>query len=492
MKKSLFAKYFTVCTIIILSSLIFLGSVFAILMSRYVRTEREDFLSQNVSTAVNFTVYNYQENGGRYINQRIVRQFYLSVSNTVNGIMFLTDANGNTLICTDEGLCGHKSIGVPAQTLEKVNSVEEYQEYGKFNGVYDKMYYTVGRAIKLNDNSAVIGYLFCSISADTISSLVYKIVQMFLIACLFSVILSCIIIYVTTSYLSRPLKQMSKAAKSFGQGDFSARITYHSSDEIGNLAKSFNQMADSLAELENTRVNFIANVSHELKTPMTTIGGFIDGILDGTIDKKDEDKYLKLVSDEIKRLSRLVRAMLNVARIEAGQTEINFTDIDIRDLVITTLFNFENVIEDKKIEVRGLEQMPKILVLGDKDLTHQIVYNLIDNAVKFCNEGGYLEFTVDTELNLAKIHIKNSGKGISRNELNHIFDRFYKTDKSRSLDKNGVGLGLHIVKSLIDMQKGTITVGSVDGQYTEFIIGLPLYKSNEDKNSNEHKFLKKS
>jgi len=491
MRKSLFVKYFTVCTIIILSSLIFLGSVFGVLLSRHVRTERQDMLSKNVSKAAAFTVFNYEENSGKYIDQRIVRQFYLSMSETVSGVMFFADVDGNTLICTDNGLCQHETNKISKNVLSSIETNEQYQEYGKFGGIYSSMHYTVGQPIKIDNGTKVIGYLFCSVSADTISRLIADVVKMFLVACLFSILISCLIIYVTTNILSRPLKQMSKAAKSFGRGDFTVRVNYHSKDEVGELATSFNQMADSLSELENTRKNFIANVSHELKTPMTTIGGFIDGILDGTIPKENEQQYLKLVSDEIKRLSRLVRAMLNVAKIEAGDTKINATEIDIRDIVITTLFNFENTIEEKQIDVRGLAEMEKVSVLGDKDLIHQVVYNLIDNAVKFCNQNGYLEFSATKEGKIANIHIKNSGNGISREEINHIFDRFYKTDKSRSLDKNGVGLGLHFVKSILDMHGGKITVGSVEGEYTEFIIGLPIYLGLDEKTAHEHRFFKK-
>jgi len=492
MRKSLFAKYFTVCSVIILSSLIFLGGVFALLVSRYLRTERQDMLSQNVSKAVGFTVYNYEENGGRYLDQRVVRQFYSSMADTVNGIMFFADIEGNTLICTEDGLCEHEVTRLPESILNLMSGGSEYQEYGRLGGIYSTVHYTVGYPVEVNNGSQVIGYLFCSTSADTISALIADVVKMFLIACVFSILMSSIIIYIITRILARPLKQMSQAAKSFGRGDFSARVNYHSKDEVGELALSFNQMADSLAELENTRKNFIANVSHELKTPMTTIGGFIDGILDGTIPKEQEEQYLRLVSDEIKRLSRLVKAMLNVAKIEAGETKINAVPINISDIAITTLFNFEKKIEDKEIDIRGLAEMEKLIVFGDKDLIHQVVYNLIDNAVKFCNAGGYLEFSIAKEADIAYFHIKNSGNGISREEINHIFDRFYKTDKSRSLDKNGVGLGLHIVKSILDMHGGNITVGSVQGEYTEFIIGLPLYKSGaEEKRSHEHRFLKK-
>ncbi len=491
MKKSLFAKYFTVCAAIILTSLVFLGGVFALLVSRYMRAETQSNLSQSVTRASGFTRYNYEENDGKYLDERMIRQMYSSVAQNFSGVVFFVDLEGNTLLCTEEGLCSHEVTKVSKTVLSAMSDGSQYEEYGRLGGIYSKPHYTVGTPVLVDNQTNLIGYVFCSAPADTISQLIADVVKMFLIASVFSILLSCVIIYLITRILARPLKQMSRAAKSFGQGDFSVRVNHHSSDEIGELALSFNQMADSLAELEMARKSFIANVSHELKTPMTTIGGFIDGILDGTIPKDQQEQYLKLVSDEVKRLSRLVKAMLNVTKIEAGETKLNVEPINIGDIIITTLFNFEKKIEDKNIDIKGLAEMDRIIVLGDKDLIHQVVYNLIDNAVKFCNEGGYLEFSSAKDDELAYIHIKNSGSGISREEINHVFDRFYKTDKSRSLDKNGVGLGLNIVKSILDLHGGNITVGSVLGEYTEFIIGIPLYKENIEEKRSEHRFLKK-
>ena len=492
MRKSLFVKYFTVCSVIILSSLIFLGTIFSVLLSRYLRTERQQLLSENVSKAVNFTLYNYETNNERYLEKRVLRQFYGSMADVANGVMFFTDINGNTLICTEEGNCSHKSNAVPKTILQMIDNGGEYEEYGRLGGTYSSFHYSVGKVVKLSSSEEVIGYIFASSSADSISALLADIVKMFLIAAIFAILMSSVVIYILTSILSRPLRQMSAAAKSFGRGDFSTRISYKSRDEVGELALSFNQMADSLSELETMRKNFIANVSHELKTPMTTIGGFIDGILDGTIQKDQQEHYLKLVSDEVGRLSRLVKAMLNVAKIEAGETRLNVEPFNISDIIFTTLFSFEKKIEDKKIDIIGLAQMDKIMVFGDKDLIHQVIYNLIDNAIKFCNDGGYLEFIAKSENGKCHIHVKNSGNGLSREEINHVFDRFYKTDKSRGLDKNGVGLGLHIVKTILDMHGGDITVGSVPGEYTEFIFGLPLYiEEKEEKTVSERRFLKK-
>lgn len=227
-----------------------------------------------------------------------------------------------------------------------------------------------------------------------------------------------------------------------------------------------------MADLESVRRSFIANVSHELKTPMMTIGGFIDGILDGTVPEEKRKQYLEIVSEEIKRLSRLVKSMLSIARIEAGDMKMNPTDFDVNELVCRTVFAFEQKIEEKKLEIMGLES-DEVLVKADNDLVHQVVYNLIDNAVKFVNEGGIISFGFEQKDGKVFVSVKNTGEGIAQQELPRLFDRFYKTDKSRSLDKTGVGLGLYIVQTIVNQHKGDLIVKSVEGEYTEFTFSLP-------------------
>jgi signal transduction histidine kinase len=265
---------------------------------------------------------------------------------------------------------------------------------------------------------------------------------------------------------------MLDATHSFSRGDFSKRVPVNGYDEVGKLSMAFNNMASTLAVTESTRRSFIANVSHELKTPMTTISGFVDGVLDGTVPEEKRDQYLEIVSNECKRLSRLVRSMLDMARLEAGEMELNPVTLDISEIIRQTVFTFEQAIEEKELDVRGLET-DRVMVLADKDLIHQVVYNLVDNAVKFVDSGGYIQFLYRTEPQMTFVTVRNSGEGIDRSEAPQLFERFYKSDRSRSLDKDGVGLGLHIVKSIIHYHKGDITVQSLQGEYTEFAFSLP-------------------
>ena len=309
-------------------------------------------------------------------------------------------------------------------------------------------------------------------SAGTLTVFLKEILKMFIISSLAVLILAFAAVYFITADLVRPLRKMVAATQSFSKGDFTVRVPVESYDEIGQLAISFNNMATSLATTEVARRSFTANVSHELRTPMTTIAGFIDGILDGTIPPEKRDDYLKIVSEEIKRLSRLVRSMLNIARIEAGELELRPDLFDVNDTVIRTVFTFEQPLEAKNIEVRGLDG-GKVMVEADPDLIHQVVYNLIENAVKFCNEGGFIDVNYSEDDSYTSVGIRNTGDGIPKDEIPHIFDRFYKADKSRSRDKGGAGLGLHIVRSIVNLHGGDIIVRSVEGEYCEFVFTIP-------------------
>ena len=266
---------------------------------------------------------------------------------------------------------------------------------------------------------------------------------------------------------------MADATRSYASGDFSPRIDIERNDEIGELATAFNTMAGSLAQLESSRRSFVANVSHELKTPMTTIGGFIDGILDGTIPAMEQEYYLDIVSKEVKRLSRIVVSMLNLSKIEAGQLEMNFTNVNLSDMVLSTLLNFEKKISDGKIDIRGIEYLGAHYVRADSDMLGQVIYNLVDNAVKFTPEHGYISVNITENDGFIETAVTNSGTGVAPEELSRIFERFYKVDKSRSYDAKSTGLGLYIVKSILDLHGGSVSATSEEGRFTRFVFRLP-------------------
>lgn len=471
MQKTLFSKHFVTVAAIILLSITILGAVLLAFASQYFKQDRYRLLEHNAQQAAELTYVNFKNNGYQYVNPQVILPRYAIVAKAIEADIYLANTAGEVLLFTDGSEILRTDVRIDKEIVDAACKNGEYQELGKMGGIYEEGQYTVGIPVR-TDEGVPAAVIFVSASAAALTVFLVEILKMFVISSLAVLILAFAAVYFITADLVRPMRKMVAATQSFSKGDFTVRVPVESYDELGQLAISFNNMASSLSTTETVRRSFTANVSHELRTPMTTIGGFIDGILDGTIPDERRDHYLRIVSEEIKRLSRLVRSMLNIARIEAGELEIKPDLFDVNDTVIKTVFTFEQPLEAKAIEVRGLDS-GKVMVEADPDLIHQVVYNLIENAVKFASEGGYIEISYTEEDAATAIAIKNSGDGVPKEEIPHIFDRFYKTDKSRSRDKGGAGLGLHIVRSIINLHGGEIIVRSVEGEYCEFVFTIP-------------------
>ena len=469
MKRSLFSRFFNMCAVIILSSMVLLGIMLVALSAQYFREENLDSLQKNAAQASKLVAYNYSSNAGRYLNARVVTDSFTIISNASNADFFLVEAGGQTALCIDGESCRHKTHIVD-KTVMELALTEGYRGISKLGGIYTDPMYVVGAPVVTD--YGVIGAVFAASSASNMHSFLSDVFAIFALGAVLVTALSFIVIYFTTEAMVRPLKAMVKATDSFAKGDFTVRVPVEGDEEIEQLAMAFNNMASSLATLEVTSRSFIANVSHELKTPMTTIGGFIDGILDGTIPQERYSYYLGIVSDEVKRLSRMVVSMLNISRIEAGEMKLAPQPVDISEVILQTVLGFEQQIESKNIDISGLDGERR-MVEADPDMAHQITYNLIENAVKFTPENGEIAIHYQSDGKMLSVADRNSGDGIPKEEIPMLFNRFYKSDRSRSIDTKGVGLGLHIVKSLVHLQGGSISVKSVEGEYTEFVFTLP-------------------
>ena len=469
MKRSLFSRFFSLCAVIILSSIVLLGIMLVALSAQYFKEENLESLQKNASHASRLVAYNYSSNGGRYLNSRVITDSFTIISNASEADYFLVEANGQTALCIDGESCRHKTHIVEKSVMEYALA-DGYSGISKMGGIYSDAMYVV--AVPVVTDYGVIGAVFAASSASNMQSFLSDVFAIFALGAVLVTALSFIVIYFTTEAMVRPLKAMVKATDSFAKGDFTVRVPVEGDEEIEQLAMAFNNMASSLATLEVTSRSFIANVSHELKTPMTTIGGFIDGILDGTIPQDRYSYYLGIVSNEVKRLSRMVVSMLNISRIEAGEMKLDPQPVDISEIMLRTVLGFEQQIESKRIDIIGLDGERQI-VEADPDMAHQITYNLIENAVKFTPNEGKIAIRYQGDGKMLTVSIRNSGDGIPKEEIPMLFDRFYKSDRSRGIDTKGVGLGLHIVKSLVHLQGGSISVKSVEGEYTEFVFTLP-------------------
>ena len=489
-RKRLFYKYLSVITSVSLLSVLIVCLTYLGIASSYWNKEQLGTLERNTKIISENSEKILSEFSGRFDSGEEVDISPLSIiCNTIKNMsmaidadIFIINMDGEVVVCKEmmgdkfrfnsSAKCVvHRGYKIDQSIIDEASD-NGYTEVGRLGGAFVKTQLSSASPIKLNGKTVAI-----VIASEKITSSWYsyakRILQIFLIAALFSLLISFLTVYYLSYRLTRPLRDMVTATQHYAQGDFSYKVKVRGNDEMAQLSEAFNSMAMSLSALESSRRSFVANVSHELKTPMTSIGGFIDGMLDGTISADKYDYYLKLVSDEVKRLSRLVTGMLNMSKLEAGEMQANIKQFDISVDIFKTLLSFERKINEKEIEILGLDKMDSMPVNADEDMMMQVVYNLIDNAVKFTPQGGYIEFKTYHDKEKVFVSIRNSGSGIEREEADKIFERFYKIDKSRSYDVKGAGLGLYLVKSIIELHGGQIVCNSQLGEYTEFVFWLP-------------------
>ena len=293
------------------------------------------------------------------------------------------------------------------------------------------------------------------------------------IASLIAIIVSMLLVFISSSKITQPLKEMSQMAKDIAKGNLKNRVEIRSNDEIGVLAESFNNMAEELSKQEELRTGFVANVSHELRSPLTSIHGFAQGMLDGTIKKDDQDQYLSIIVDETSRLKKLIRELLDLSQIESGTFPLNKKVYDINEQMRRVLIRYIDIIEEKGINVEVNFKQDFCMVCADGDRIEQVLVNLIDNAIKFTPKDGVITLWSHECDGKALVGVNDTGDGISREDLPFIFERFYKSDKSHT-EQKGTGLGLSIVKKIIEEHGHTITVNSTEGTGTSFTFSLDL------------------
>lgn len=464
MKLKLFKKYFFITVSIVAAIIVVLMMILSIVLNNHITKTSYSTLKE-CCNQIDESFANIKDN-----------ESFLSVATPLSQVsradIFITDAFGTVLMCAcDEwqqnGKCMHSSYIVPKEIIDKTS--DSVRSVINNLGIYKNPHYVAIKAIGEEKRF----FVFSSMPIDEARGLLNRISRIYSLWAIIPLIILLVAIYFVTYTLTKPIKSMSEAAKAMAKGDFSKRVPVTTDDEIGELAASFNMMTNSLSRLESTRKSFVANVSHELKTPMTTIGGFIDGILDGTIKPSQHEYYLKIVSSEVQRLSRLVNNMLSVAKIEADGFELKAERFDFYELLCTIMIGQERRIEDRGLNIMGLDTIESTKVYWDKDLIHQVVYNLVDNAIKFTNTGGSIDFSLCEDKENVSFTITNTGKGIPQSELPFVFERFYKTDKSRSDVKDSTGLGLYIAKTIVSAHKGKILVKSKENEFTAFKIILP-------------------
>ena len=424
--RTIYWQNFLLTASVVMLTLALLGSAFFALTYSYAIDERSEQM-QSKATVVSHMVSSYMENG----SLTGLRELADFASNVTDAEFLICNSDGNLLLTTDTTLV-NRVLTVPQDVAEGAMSDDTY-------------------AVR-----TTLGDGLFFMTAVTV------------------LLLSFVVSAWVSMRQSRPIHEMAEATRRFAEGNFDVRMhNYEGVTEISELAESFNNMADSLQETERQRREFIANVSHELKTPMTTIAGYTDGILDGTIPPEQEKEYLRIISDEARRLSRLVRRMLEVSQLQSRDLTRTKAPFDVCESVRRVLISMEKKITDRGLDVDADIPDSGIMVLGDNDLITQVIYNLLENAAKFARKGSALYLGVTTLNGKALISVRNEGDTIPAEEIPLLFERFHKSDKSRSEDKDGVGLGLYVVKTILDQHKEHIAVTSENG-LTTFTFSVTL------------------
>lgn len=336
-----------------------------------------------------------------------------------------------------------------------------------------KKYFLISAAVTLLTVAALGGVLLLVSSKHIFNNEnKFQIILIMLIFVALIISANTFVLYSMFRKLTKTLEQITKLSDSIASGEFQDKVPASGVKEFHQLELSLNSLAETVQKSDKVKNQFVSNVCHELRTPLTSVSGFIDGIIDGTIPPDKEPQYLRLISNEVKRLTRLTNLLLNLEQLESGAIKPVMQNTDVISIIVDILNTFEKNINKKNIEILGLDA-ENITVFADMDMLYQVMYNLIENAVKFTPENGYIEFKFSEDEKYSKISVKNNGEGLTESESKKVFNRFYKTDSSRAKDAIGAGLGLNIVKSIISIHKGTIDVDSVKGNYTQFTFSIP-------------------
>lgn len=472
---SLYWQQFFLTAGMVLLTLLLLGISFYALSYNDTVAERRVEMRRHASL-IAATSVDYLESGGQEEAPELKNLVALAAGLTKADFL-LCNQEGYAILTSDESLAG-KVVSIPGEIQEAVWGPEGYyQGRSKLGGAYENKQFIVGVPVMSGEQS--VGMVLAIMDARAMTSMWRSFIGLFFMTSAIILLISFVASSLTSMRQIQPIREMLRATRAYGAGNFDVRMQDTGrNDEIGELAASFNNMADSLAETERQRSDFIANISHELKTPMTTIAGYTDGILDGTIPPEKERKYLQIISDESRRLSRLVRRMLDISRIQSQNMKKE--EFDLCESMRLALLSMEQKITDRGLDVEANIPEDSVMVEGVNDLITQVIYNLLENAAKFAAPGStlYLGLTVGGG-DKAVVTVRNSGHTIPAEEIPLLFERFHKSDKSRSEDKDGYGLGLYVVKTILTQHREKISVTSEDG-LTSFSFTVQLARPAAD------------
>ncbi len=467
MPKTLFAKFFAAIEAILLCAMIAVAIFSFNFLGRYVIASQASNFAESTDRLSQMTAMALENSGP---TAEAFLQFSMnSVSEFSKCSVSIVDQSRQIF---REELDSSTDISIAHLSdsmMDQILSGENYQYIGEIPNADNQLALVVSSPIHYEGTP--VGAAVIIVPMPQVQYARYEIMATMMWFFLISVLLATVISFFLARYIVKPVRQLRSAARRIADGDFKMRVSENAVGELGELTQTFNKMTESLENLENMRSSFISNVSHELRTPMTTITGFIEGILDGTVPQDRQREYMEIVLEESRRLSKLVSNLLLSSRIEQGKIP-EMKSFDLTESMRVGIIQFEQRLTEKEIEVTANFETDPIQAFGDPDSIRQVITNLLDNAVKFTPSQGMIRIEIKKKGGLIYTSISNSGPGIPPEDLSRIWERFYKTDKSRSEDKAGVGLGLSLVKAILTRHGQSVEAESTPGEWTKFTFTL--------------------
>lgn len=470
--KTTYRRQFTMILCLLVAAILVIGLSFLYLFDRYAQDHQKQSLDDTAQSVTELV----QSYSATYLNSWEFRTNLAVAARASDNDIVICNGEGVVCICMERSNCEHLGKRLDSDTVDTLFQGEKAKLSEAVSALYGDERMASAIAV-LNSDGSRLCIVVVSVQKAAITALTGKMLRVFLLAAVLILVAALLAIPIFTRREARPIQEMAAAARQIAHGNLDVRVpTGNENEEMEELAVAFNNMTLALKNSETIRNEFVANISHELKTPMTTIAGYLDGMLDGTIPPEKYRYYMELVSTEARRLSRLVRSMLDISRLrDQGIPADQKTNFDICEAAGQALLCFEQRINQKKLNVEIDMPDEGLTIHAAQDSVTQVLYNLIDNAVKFVNEGGTLSVRIRRHGNSAMISVGNTGKTIPPEELPLVFDRFHKIDKSRSNDRDGWGLGLYIVKTIVLAHGEDVYVTSQDGK-TEFTFSMSLAK----------------
>jgi signal transduction histidine kinase len=465
--RSILKKFLTIFIIVLGIGFLILSTGTSKIIESYLIDQKELTLIEHGETFQK--LYDESSEGG-FLDVKTIQDEVKILSNYIGANLWVVNKNGEVYIADNK-----KDMELLNQTLKYDDIKDVFQgkiirKISNYHNILLEPNLSIGYPISLNGE--VQFALFMNVPIPEIQNTAKDINRFSIIALNISVIIAFILLVIFTSSMEREIKNISEAAHYVSEGNFDKKIRSKRGDVFEELAESFNQMAVNLQELESTKERFISNLSHDLRSPLTSITGYTRGLIDGTIPEENQEKYLKIVLEESTRLTKLTNDLLDLSKMQSGNISVNKTDFDINQMIIHELDKFEQRIEEKDIQISLKLMEERVLAHGDYEGIRRVVYNLMDNAVKFVDKAGTIEIKTENKEDKILVGIKNSGAYIPKEKLNTIWQRFSKMDDSRGIEKKSNGLGLSIIKEIIKAHDEKIDVYSSEEFGVVFIFSI--------------------